>query len=73
MVIYADLMHKVGPPKTMASYVEAIDTWYLRFPSWGSDGNLYSPFTDGKVQDMGSCGMRVGFTGSFAQRKGGCW
>ena len=25
---------------------EDADTWY---PSWASDGNLYSPFTDGRV------------------------
>jgi hypothetical protein len=27
------------------------DTWY---PSWASDGNLYSPWTDGKVRDLQS-------------------
>jgi len=27
------------------------DTWY---PSWASDGNLYSPFTDGEVGGVGS-------------------
>ncbi len=27
------------------------DTWY---PSWASDGNLYSPWTDGKVGSVGS-------------------
>ncbi|CAL1137136.1 unnamed protein product [Cladocopium goreaui] len=32
----------------------AADTW---FPSWGSDGNLYSPFTDGKVQDVTSASI----------------
>ncbi|MHC4362571.1 MAG: hypothetical protein ACYSTZ_07075, partial [Planctomycetota bacterium] len=26
------------------------DTWY---PSWASDGNLYSPWTDGKTDGMG--------------------
>ena len=32
-----------------AEYAEDIgaDTWY---PSWASDGNLYSPYTDGKVR-----------------------
>ena len=25
------------------------DTWY---PSWAADGNLYTPWTDGSVQDM---------------------
>ncbi len=27
------------------------DTWY---PSWATDGNLYSPWTDGEVGEMGS-------------------
>ncbi len=27
------------------------DTWY---PSWAADGNLYSPWTDGRVGEMGS-------------------
>jgi hypothetical protein len=31
-----------------ANYTHA-DTWY---PSWASDGNLYSPFTDGSVNDI---------------------
>jgi len=31
-----------------AEYTEA-DTWY---PSWASDGNLYSPWTDGKVNGL---------------------
>ncbi|CAJ1405166.1 unnamed protein product [Effrenium voratum] len=34
---------------------EGADTWY---PSWGSDGNLYSPWTDGRVghqQAASSC------------------
>ena len=29
----------------------AADTWY---PSWASDGNLYSPFTDGSVNNVNS-------------------
>jgi hypothetical protein len=33
-----------------ASYTVA-DTWY---PSWGSDGQLYSPFTDGEVHGLRS-------------------
>ena len=33
-----------------ARYTNA-DTWY---PSWASDGNLYSPWTDGKVNDTTS-------------------
>jgi hypothetical protein len=33
-----------------AAYTEA-DTWY---PSWASDGNLYSPWTDGKVNGVQS-------------------
>ena len=33
-----------------AGYVNA-DTWY---PSWASDGNLYSPWTDGNVNGLGS-------------------
>jgi len=33
-----------------AEYTEA-DTWY---PSWASDGNLYSPWTDGTVNGLGS-------------------
>jgi len=32
-----------------AEYTHA-DTWY---PSWASDGNLYSPWTDGKVNGLG--------------------
>jgi hypothetical protein len=31
-----------------AEYTKA-DTWY---PSWASDGNLYSPWTDGTVEDL---------------------
>jgi hypothetical protein len=31
-----------------AAYTTA-DTWY---PSWASDGNLYSPWTDGKVNEL---------------------
>jgi len=34
-----------------AEYTNA-DTWY---PSWASDGNLYSPWTDGKVNEL-ACG-----------------
>lgn len=43
-----------------AEYTNA-DTWY---PSWASDGNLYSPWTDGKVNDT-SCfsGGRKAATG----------
>src|SRR3974390_1314816 len=33
-----------------AQYANA-DTWY---PSWASDGNLYSPWTDGKVNGLSS-------------------
>ena len=33
-----------------AEYTKA-DTWY---PSWATDGNLYSPWTDGKVNGLGS-------------------
>jgi hypothetical protein len=33
-----------------AEYTQA-DTWY---PSWASDGNLYSPWTDGKVNGISS-------------------
>jgi len=33
-----------------AEYTQA-DTWY---PSWAADGNLYSPWTDGKVNGLGS-------------------
>lgn len=40
-----------------AEYTEA-DTWY---PSWGSDGRLYSPFTDGKAN-----GVRSGSIGKNA-------
>lgn len=38
------------------------DTWY---PSWASDGNLYSPWTDGKVGDV-SC-MSIGDTAKTGQ------
>ncbi len=34
-----------------AEYTTA-DTWY---PSWASDGNLYSPYTDGSVNGLFSC------------------
>lgn len=33
-----------------AGYADA-DTWY---PSWAANGNLYSPWTDGKVNNIGS-------------------
>lgn len=36
-----------------AEYTEA-DTWY---PSWASDGNLYSPWTDGSVNGLSSMSM----------------
>lgn len=36
-----------------AEYTEA-DTWY---PSWASDGNLYSPWTDGTVNGLSSMSM----------------
>lgn len=33
-----------------ANYTDA-DTWY---PTWASDGNLYSPYTDGMVEGIGA-------------------
>jgi hypothetical protein len=42
-----------GGPSDVAT---SADTWY---PSWGSDGNLYSPWTDGSVLD-GDTGKIVG-------------
>ena len=38
------------------------DTWY---PSWAADGNLYSPYTDGRVGDVSSrSGYHFGRNGS---------
>jgi hypothetical protein len=44
-----------------AEYTQA-DTWY---PSWASDGNMYSPFTDGNVNgvEAGSGGKGMTTTG----------
>ena len=36
------------------------DTWY---PSWASDGNLYSPWTDGKVNGIGANSNGLGHDG----------
>lgn len=39
----------IGFTGRFATYTNA-DTWY---PSWASDGHLYSPWTDGKIGDEG--------------------
>lgn len=43
---------------------ENADTWY---PSWASDGNLYSPWTDGTVEKIGSFSGGDGATTGFAK------
>ena len=43
-----------------AEYVNA-DTWY---PSWASDGNLYSPWTDGNVNGLNSGWHQCATTGN---------
>jgi hypothetical protein len=45
-----------------ARYTEA-DTWY---PSWASDGDLYSPWTDGKVSDLTSTSFGPNATTGYA-------
>jgi len=42
---------------------ENADTWY---PSWASDGNMYSPFTDGSVGTVGSGSTGESATTGFA-------
>ncbi|MGO9114629.1 MAG: hypothetical protein ACLP9L_35890 [Thermoguttaceae bacterium] len=49
-----------------AEYVNA-DTWY---PSWASDGNLYSPWTDGNVNGLGSNSDGDGATTGHATIQG---
>lgn len=46
----SDTLVGVGFTGRHAEYTGA-DTWY---PSWASDGNLYSPWTDGNVNGLGS-------------------
>src|SRR5512137_2106092 len=46
----SDSLVGVGFTGRHAEYTGA-DTWY---PSWASDGNLYSPWTDGRVNSLGS-------------------
>src|SRR5208283_5244514 len=46
-----------------AEYAQA-DTWY---PSWASDGNLYSPWTDGSVNGLQSDSGGKGATTGFAK------
>lgn len=45
-----DTVRGVGFTGRHAEYTGA-DTWY---PSWAADGNLYSPWTDGNVNGLGS-------------------
>lgn len=47
-----------------ATYTDA-DTWY---PSWASDGNLYSPWTDGSIGNEW-CGSHVGNFARTGQAK----
>jgi len=47
-----------------AEYTDA-DTWY---PSWASDNNMYSPWTDGKVNGLRS--NSAGTDASSAARRG---
>lgn len=49
-----------------AHYTEA-DTWY---PSWASDGNLYSPYTDGTVAGVFSRSDNVDATTGMAKVEG---
>ena len=46
----SDTLVGVGFTGRHAAYTGA-DTWY---PSWAADGNLYSPWTDGNVNGLGS-------------------
>jgi hypothetical protein len=46
----SDILVGVGFTGRHAEYTGA-DTWY---PSWAADGNLYSPWTDGVVNGLGS-------------------
>jgi hypothetical protein len=46
----SDLLLGVGFTGRHAEYTGA-DTWY---PTWAADGNLYSPWTDGNVNGLGS-------------------
>jgi hypothetical protein len=46
----SDIVLGVGFTGEHAEYTGA-DTWY---PSWAADGNLYSPWTDGTVNGLGS-------------------
>src|SRR5512147_190601 len=46
----SDSLRGIGFTGRHAEYTGA-DTWY---PSWASDGNLYSPWTDGNVNGLGS-------------------
>lgn len=46
----SDTLAGVGFTGRHAEYTGA-DTWY---PSWAADGNLYSPWTDGNVNGLGS-------------------
>ena len=46
----SDTLVGVGFTGRHAEYTGA-DTWY---PSWAADGNLYSPWTDGNVNGLGS-------------------
>ena len=43
------------------------DTWY---PSWASDGNMYSPWTDGKVRDLQSNSAGIDATTGIATLAG---
>ncbi len=43
------------------------DTWY---PSWAADGNLYSPWTDGRVGEMGSSSGPKSWTTGHAKITG---
>jgi len=54
----SDSLAAVAFTGRQASYEHA-DTWY---PSWAVDGNLYSPWTDGKVNGQHS----ASWTGAFA-------
>ena len=46
----SEILVGIGFTGRHAAYTGA-DTWY---PSWAADGNLYSPWTDGKVNGLGS-------------------
>lgn len=58
----SDVIVALGFTGRHAEYANA-DTWY---PSWAADGNLYSPWTDGNVNGLGSDSAGKNATTGFA-------